>query len=36
MLLGHKKEEINLPRSNTLGHRKWIQKESIEKLVANL
>jgi hypothetical protein len=36
MLLGHPKASMNLPRSNTLDHRKCISKESIEKMLVQL
>ena len=33
MLLGKPKEEINLPRSNALDHRKCITRDSLPKLL---
>jgi IMP cyclohydrolase len=33
MLLGYKKEDINLPRSNILDGRKCFTKASIEKML---
>lgn len=36
MLLGHPKAEINLPRSNSLDHRKCIKKDFIEKMLVDL
>jgi hypothetical protein len=36
MLLGYKKDEINLPRSNTLDSRKCLKKEFIKKMLVDL
>lgn len=36
MLLGYKKADINLPRSNVLDARKCLTREWIEKMLADL
>jgi len=36
MILGHKKEDINISRTNILDHRKCIQKAFLEKMLLDL
>jgi hypothetical protein len=36
MLLGHPKDKINFPRSNTLNHRKCINFDFINTAIQNL
>jgi hypothetical protein len=36
MILGYKKADINLPRSNALDHRKCLRKTFIERMMTDL
>jgi hypothetical protein len=36
MILGHPKDEINLPKSNALNHRRCIKKVYIARMLSDL